>query len=239
MGALVDAEPVARRARPGATRARARRRTRAARSRRPSRSGGGASGSRRRAAAAAPRGSPAAAAPRGSRPRRPARPAPPRAASRNGAQRVAAGRVEQLQRVPVARQLGLAGGAALGRRPRRGRPRRRRSATRRRNSRSRSAAPGVLELVGEHRRHRHRQPLGDLEHRQVGADHRVEQPLLAERVGPEALDVGHVGVEDDRQVAGAAGSLRHGRRRGSRAPGRGRLSRSAKSEAAIAGVKRS
>ena len=44
--------------------------------------------------------------------------------------------------------------------------------------------------------------MGDLEHRQVGADHRVEKPLLAERVGAEALDVGHVAVKDDRQVAG-------------------------------------
>ena len=65
------------------------------------------------------RGSPAAAAPRGSPPRRPARPGPPRAARWNGAQRVAAVRVEQLQRVLVALQLAFAGVAALGRRPRR------------------------------------------------------------------------------------------------------------------------
>ena len=61
--------------------------------------------------------------------------------------------------------------------------------------------PVGLELVGEHRGHRHRQPLGDFEDRQVGAGEGVEQPLLAERVGPEPLDVGHVAVEDDRQVA--------------------------------------
>ena len=66
-----------------------------------------------------------------------------------------------------------------------------------------------LELVGEHRGDRHRQPRGDLEHRQVGADHGIEQPLLAERVGAEALDVGHVRVEDDREVP-AASSASHG-----------------------------
>ena len=58
-----------------------------------------------------------------------------------------------------------------------------------------------LELVGEHRRHGDGHPLGDLEHRHVRADDGVEQPLLAERVGAESLDVGHVGVKDDRQVA--------------------------------------
>jgi len=85
----------------------------------------------------------------------------------------------------------------------------------------------VLELVGEHRGHGHRQVARHLEHRQVGAHDRVEEPLLAERVGPEALDVGHVGVQDDRQIAGApgTGALRAGRRQGSRARGRGSRSR--------------
>ena len=121
-------------------------------------------------------------------------------------QRVAAGRVEQLQRLPVARQLPLAGRPALGRDLRdvgfaaADPPLDQELAQPLRH-------PRVLELVGEHRRHRHRQPRGDLQHRQVGADHRVEQPLLAERVGPEALDVGHVGVEDDRQVADALARL--------------------------------
>ena len=82
--------------------------------------------------------------------------------------------------------------------------------------------------------------VGDLEHRQVGADDGVEQPLLAERVGAEALDVGHVasggrspgrparahavadGDEVERPVEVALGRRR-----------------SAKSEAAIAGTKRS
>ena len=58
-----------------------------------------------------------------------------------------------------------------------------------------------LELVGEHRRDGHRQVAGDGEHRQVGAQRRVEQPLLPERVGPEALDVGHVAVQDEGDVA--------------------------------------
>ena len=42
------------------------------------------------------------------------------------------------------------------------------------------------------------------EHRQMRADEGVEEPLLPERVGAEALDVGHVGVEDDRDVADAS-----------------------------------
>ena len=65
-----------------------------------------------------------------------------------------------------------------------------------------------LELVGEHRGHRHRQPLGDVEDRQVGAGEGIEEPLLTERVGPEALDVGHVRVQDDREVADGPPSLR-------------------------------
>ena len=104
--------------------------------------------------------------------------------------------------------------------------------------------PGVLELVGEHRGHGHRQVARHLEHRQVGAHHRVEQPLLAERVGPEALDVGHVRVQDDREIAAVPAAppdrrVRAGRRQGSRARGRGPPPPSRKSEAAIAGVKRS
>ncbi len=87
--------------------------------------------------------------------------------------------------------------------------------------------PRRLELVGEHRRHGDRQIAHPVQQRQVGAGHRVEQPLLAERIGPEALDVGHVRVEDDRQVADrlarVAIGARHGRRRGSRGPDRGRL----------------
>jgi hypothetical protein len=52
--------------------------------------------------------------------------------------------------------------------------------------------PRILELVGEHRGDGHRQVAGDLEQRQVGAHRGVEQPLLAERVCAEPLDVGHV-----------------------------------------------
>ena len=122
-----------------------------------------------------------------------------------GAQGIAADRVEQLEGVAVATELGLAGLAALGRHLvevglRRLDPEADQELT------QPLARAGVLELVGEDRGDGHRQPLGDLEHRQVGAHDRVEQPLLAERVGPEPLDVGHVGVEDDRQVAGGATS---------------------------------
>ena len=102
--------------------------------------------------------------------------------------------------------------------------------------------PVRLELVGEHRGDGHRQPLGDVQHRQVRAREGVEQPLLAERVGAEPLDVGHVGVEDDRQIA-ARSRLGHLRlltdRRRSRARDRGPRPAGWKSAARIAGMKRS
>ena len=61
--------------------------------------------------------------------------------------------------------------------------------------------PGRLELVGQDGRHRHRQAVGDLEHRQVRAKDGVEEPLLAERVRAEPLDVRHVGMKDEREHA--------------------------------------
>ena len=117
-----------------------------------------------------------------------------------GPQRVAAGLVEQLEGAPVSQQLGFAGGPALGRHVGRvgfggADPPLDQEAA------QALADSGVLELVGEHRGHRQRQVPRDIQQRQVGADHRVEEPLLAERVGPEALDIGHVRVEDDRQIA--------------------------------------
>ena len=65
----------------------------------------------------------------------------------------------------------------------------------------------MLELVGQHRRQRQgerRRPLMTVEHiqqRQIRRRNRLPQPLLAERPGAEPLDVGHVGVQDDRQFA--------------------------------------
>ncbi len=44
-----------------------------------------------------------------------------------------------------------------------------------------------------------------VEQRQVAAGDRLPQPLLAERPGAEALDVGHVRVQDDRQGAASRG----------------------------------
>jgi hypothetical protein len=91
----------------------------------------------------------------------------------------------------------------------------------------------ILELIRQHRRHAHCQVLCDFEHRQVRPDHRIEQPLLAERIGPEPLHVGHVAVQHDRQVPdrffGAhpraeTPELTHDRPRGSRGHGRGRSS---------------
>ncbi len=56
-----------------------------------------------------------------------------------------------------------------------------------------------FELIGENGRDRHRQAVGHLEHGKVGAEHGVEQPLLAERIRAEPLDIGHVGVKDERE----------------------------------------
>ena len=83
-----------------------------------------------------------------------------------------------------------------------------------------------------------------VEQRQVAARDRLPQPLLAERPGAEALDVGHVRVQDDRQRAARAARGAHGRHTARRSSARvaGRASapgRSAKSARAIAGVKRS
>ena len=71
---------------------------------------------------------------------------------------------------------------------------------------ARLAAHG-LELVAQHRRQadRHRRAVEQLEQRQVHAGDRLPQPLLAERPGAEALDVGHVRVEHQRQRARSVG----------------------------------
>ena len=59
-----------------------------------------------------------------------------------------------------------------------------------------------LELVAEDGCQRHGQGralVEQVEQRQIAARQRLPQPLLSERPGPEALDVGHVRVEHDRQ----------------------------------------
>ena len=76
------------------------------------------------------------------------------------------------------------------------------------------------QLVAQHGRQRQRQErprravgrvaIEELEQRQVARGHRLPQPLLAEGPGPEPLDVGHVGVQDERQLAPVARD-RHGR----------------------------
>ena len=65
-----------------------------------------------------------------------------------------------------------------------------------------------LELVRQHGGHGQGDVAGDVEHRQVGVNHRIEQPLLTEGVGAVALDIGHVRVQDDPEIARA---VRHGR----------------------------
>jgi len=116
----------------------------------------------------------------------------------------------------------------------------------------------VFELVGEDRRHRQSQIAGDRQHREMGADERVEEPFLAERICAEARDIGHVRVENDRDVADApiriataptllsTGRCRrrgHSRQTATKSSALSRSAspagRSTKSEALIAGVKRS
>ena len=100
--------------------------------------------------------------------------------------------------------------------------------------------PAGLELVGEHGCHGHRQAVRHVEHGQVGPGDSVEEPLLAEGVGAEALDVGHVGVEDDGEVAGAVVHLLQIATKSSAlASSASPPSRRAKSEAEMAGMKRS
>jgi hypothetical protein len=95
-----------------------------------------------------------------------------------------------------------------------------------------------LQLVaqdrGERQRHRHA-ALEHVEDRQVGGRHRLEQPLLAERPRAEALDVRHVRVEDERELA--VGQGRHTARKSSARSSP--VVRSVKSRSEIAGVNQS
>ena len=96
--------------------------------------------------------------------------------------------------------------------------------------------PVGLELVGEDGRDRHRQPLRDVRDRKMRASDGVEEPLLAEGVRTEPLDVGHVRMKDDREVACR---LRHERQMATKSRAFSRPGRRAKSDAEIAGMKRS
>jgi hypothetical protein len=129
-------------------------------------------------------------------------------------QQVAADRIQPRERAGVERNLGAGGGSdvrrlgvALGRR----------EAVVAQEATQAVGDARRLELVGEHGRDRHRQVVCHLEHRQVGARVGVEQPLLSERIRPEALDVGHVRVQHERQVP----YLTHDRWPGSRGRYRG------------------
>ena len=205
-------------ARPGGTRDRARRHTRETRIHLLRRSGGGASAGPRRPAGACPPASRPAAGRRALRPTEPA----PRGPLAPGHRRSRADRLPDRPGAPASACTWMPRTRTPARKP--DRPRARASARhppRRWPSRysdanrvNRSATPrasswsartGVTLTVTRFR---------DLEHREVGADDRVEEPLLAEGIGPEALHVGHVRVEDDRQVADGArlaGLFTHGR----------------------------
>ena len=139
-------------------------------------------------------------------------------ASRSPPERVEARRRRARSR--RARALELGGDRA---RPPLARPRRRARAIGARSvaqeRAKRSATPGASSWSAEHRRERERDGarrarVEHVEQRQVRRRHRLPQPLLAERPRPEALDVGHVGVQDERELA-AAGALTAGRRPGS------------------------
>ena len=103
--------------------------------------------------------------------------------------------------------------------------------------------PRRLELVAQHGRERQRDrrilALEHVEQREVGGGHRLEQPLLAERPGAKALDVGHVRVQDDRERAALAAppQPRHTARKSSARSKRQRAAgRSTKSLEAMAGT---
>ena len=102
-----------------------------------------------------------------------------------------------------------------------------------------------LELIAQDRRQRE----GDrrvvarehVEQREVRGGHGLPQPLLAERPCPEALHVGHVRVEDERELWSVAAG-RHGRQTATKSSARwsraGRPARSEKSRTEIAGMNR-
>ena len=99
-----------------------------------------------------------------------------------------------------------------------------------------------LELIAQHRRQRQRdrRPPEHVEKRQIRRGDRLPQPLLAEWPRAEALDVGHVRVQDERELARLAGSWAHTRHIARKSSAASRFSaRSAKSLVAIAGVNQS
>ena len=61
-----------------------------------------------------------------------------------------------------------------------------------------------LQLVGEDGGNSHRQPLGDVEDGKMRPSKGIEEPLLAERVGPEPFHVGQMRVQDYGEVADGA-----------------------------------
>ena len=200
----------ARHGRPARARGRARRRTRAARSRRPNRrSGAGGRRCRWRAGAACPasvasRGSSAcvAAEVQSSTPSRRA----------EGPEQVAAALLEALGRAPRSRPPRGAPRPRARARPRaRGPPRPRRGPARGSRAGSAGSARPPSPRIASSWSHstgvrptRHGRAVEQVEQRQVDAGHRLPEPLLAERPGAEALHVGHVRVEHERERAPAA-----------------------------------
>ena len=116
--------------------------------------------------------------------------------------------------------------------------------TSRRKAAQRSIAPGASswsQSDGRQRQRQRRAGVEQVEQRQVARRDGLPQPLLAERPGAEALDVGHVGVQDEGDAAGAAAHGVQDRHEVERAVevGVAPAATSAKSRSEIAGVKRS
>ena len=153
-----------------------------------------------------------------------------------GRERARAGR-RRAPRAARARRAYCAGGAlelggeVLARRPR-GRPSTSSACdagrTSRRNAAQRSSAPGAAswsQSTGVSDSVSGAPSSSSAEQRQVARRDRLPQPLLAERPRPEALDVGHVGVQDERDAARSSRSRRGSTARKSSAPSRSRARR--------------
>ncbi len=101
-----------------------------------------------------------------------------------------------------------------------------------------------LELVAQDRCEREGHRCAGAQHveqREVGGGHGLPQPLLAEGPGPEALHVGHVGVQDEGGPPGCEAAVGiHARQTATKSSARSRpSSRRAKSRTSMAGVNRS
>ena len=221
---------------PAAPRGPGGRRTRAARTRRSSsRSARGARRCRSQPAAAGPARSPAAGSTACVAADAHSSIAPASCRSRSGAEQVAAAALEVVRRpLVVARRApqrsGLRRGGPPLSRPSASWPmafaahvahEAQRTARPSSGTASWSASTGVTPTVATSARAALGRALEHPQQRQVGGRDRLQQPLLAEGPGAEPLDVGHVRVQHDRELAAIGGAARaHGRHTASRSSAR-------------------